>query len=65
MREMSVYTHVARNERYQQLTGFLNDTQSHEKDRQELEKCQIALDSRTMEAESIVYRDVSVTLFCF
>ena len=65
MKEMSVYTHVGPNERYQQLTGFLNDIQGREEGRKELSKWQISLDKelveltgRTMEAESIIYKEV-------
>jgi len=65
MKEMSVYTHVGPNERFQQLNGFLNDIQGREEGRKELNKWQINLDKglveltgRTMEAESIIYKDV-------
>ncbi len=65
MKEMSVYTHVGPNERFQQLNGFLNDIQGREEGRKELNKWQISLDKglveltgRTMEAESIIYKDV-------
>ena len=65
MKEMSVYTHVGPTERHQQLTGFLHDIQQREEGRQELNKWQINLDQglvqltgRTMESESIIYKDV-------
>lgn len=69
MKEMSVYTHVGPNERYQQLNGFLNDIQGREEGRKELNKWQIGLDQklveltgRTMEAETIMYKDVRDSL---
>jgi hypothetical protein len=65
MKEMSVYTHVGPTERFQQLSGFLNDIQGREEGRKELSKWQIGLDTglveltgRTMETESIIYKDV-------
>ena len=65
MKEMSVYTHVAPNERFQQLNAFLSDIQRREEAKEELDKWQIKLDEqllelqgRTIEAESIVYKDV-------
>ena len=66
MKEMSVYTHVGPNERYQQLNGFLQDIQGREEGRKELNKWQIHLDQklveltgRTIETETIIYKDVS------
>ena len=65
MKEMSTYTHVGPNERYQQLNGFLQDIQGREEGRKELNKWNISLDQqlveltgRTIEAESIIYKDV-------
>jgi aubergine-like protein len=67
MKEMGVYTHVGPNERYQQLNNFLTDIQGREEGRKELNKWQINLDKklveltgRTMEAESIIYKDVKI-----
>jgi len=67
MKEMSVYTHVGPNERYQQLNGFLNDIQGRDEGRKELNKWQISLDKklveltgRTMETESIIYKDRTI-----
>lgn len=68
MKEMSVYTHVGPTERYQQLNGFLQDIQRRDEGRKELEKWQITLDQdlvqlkgRTMESETIQYKDVRLT----
>lgn len=65
MKEISGYTHVGPNERYQQLSGFLQDVQRRDEGRKELEKWQITLDKdlvqlkgRTMESEVIQYKDV-------
>ncbi len=65
MKELSVYTHVGPNERYQQLNGFLNDIQGREESLKELNKWQINLDKglveltgRIMESESVIYKDV-------
>ncbi len=67
MKEMSVYTHVGPSERFQQLNGFLKDIQEREEGRKELSKWHISLDQklveltgRTMEAESIIYKDVRI-----
>ncbi|CAF1131387.1 unnamed protein product [Adineta steineri] len=67
MKEMSQYTHVGPNERFQQLNGFLNDIQGREEGRKELNKWNISLDQglveltgRTMEAESIIYKDRTI-----
>jgi aubergine-like protein len=69
MKEMSVYTHVGPSERFQQLNGFLNDIQGREEGRKELNKWQISLDEklveltgRTMEAETIIYKDVRISI---
>ncbi len=69
MKEMSVYTHVGPSERFQQLNGFLNDIQGREEGRKELNKWQISLDQklveltgRTMEAETIIYKDVRISI---
>ena len=65
MKEMGVHTHVGPTERHQQLTDFLHDIQQREEGRQELNKWQINLDQglvqltgRTIESESIIYKDV-------
>lgn len=65
MKEMSVYTHVGPNERFQQLNGFLHDIQGREEGQEELNKWNISLDEklvelkgRTMEGEGIIYKDV-------
>jgi hypothetical protein len=65
MKEMSVYTHVGPNERFEQLNRFLYDIQGCEERQKELNKWQINLDKslveltgRTMETESIIYKDV-------
>ncbi|CAF3687711.1 unnamed protein product [Rotaria socialis] len=67
MKEMSSYTHVGPNERFQQLNEFLNDIQKREEGRKELSKWQINLDKelvqltgRTMKAESIIYKDRTI-----
>jgi aubergine-like protein len=67
MKEMSVYTHVGPSERFQQLNGFLKDIQEREEGRKELSKWHISLDQklveltgRTMEAESIIYKDRTI-----
>ncbi|CAF3532884.1 unnamed protein product [Rotaria socialis] len=67
MKEMSTYTHVGPNERFEQLNGFLNDIQKREEGRKELNKWQINLDKelvrltgRTMEAEPIMYKDRTI-----
>lgn len=65
MKEMSRYTHVEPNERFQQLNGFLHDIQKREEGQKELKKWQITIDKelvqlhgRTIEAEQIIYKDV-------
>jgi hypothetical protein len=65
MKEMRGYTHVRSNERYQQLSGFLQDIQRREEGRKELEKWQVTLDKdlvhlkgRTMESEVIQHKEV-------
>jgi aubergine len=40
MKEMSIYTYVGSNERYQRLNEFLNDIQKREEGRKELNKWQ-------------------------
>ncbi len=67
MKELNSYTHVGPNERYQQLNGFLKDIQGREEGRKELNTWNISLDSklvelkgRTMEAETIIYKDVRI-----
>jgi hypothetical protein len=65
MKEMSVYAHVGPNERFNQLNGFLQDIQGQK----ELNKWNISLDQkiveltgRTIEAESIIYKDVRILI---
>jgi hypothetical protein len=65
MKEMRGYTHVRPNERYQQLSGFLQDIQRREEGRKELEKWQVTLDKdlvhlkgRKMESEVIQHKEV-------
>ncbi|CAM4762033.1 unnamed protein product [Rotaria magnacalcarata] len=60
MKEMSVYTHIEPNNRYEQVTDFLNHIQRHN----ELNNCHISLDNklveltgRTMKTESIIYKE--------
>jgi len=67
MKEMSTYTHVGPNERFQQLNGFLQDIQKREEGQKELNKWQISLDQqlvqlqgRTIESETIMYKDKTV-----
>ncbi len=67
MKEMSVYTHVGPSERFNQLNGFLQDIQGREEGRKELNKWNISLDQklveltgRTIEGESIIYKDVRI-----
>lgn len=69
MKEMSVYTHVGPNERFNQLNGFLQDIQGREEGRKELNKWNISLDQwlveltgRTIEGESIIYKDVRILI---
>ncbi|CAM4833083.1 unnamed protein product [Rotaria magnacalcarata] len=47
--EMSIYTHVGPNERFQQLNEFLNDIQKREEGRKELSKWQINLDNELVQ----------------
>ncbi|CAF4232706.1 unnamed protein product [Rotaria magnacalcarata] len=61
MKEMSVYTHIEPNNRYEQVTDFLNHIQR----RNELNNCHISLDNklveltgRTMKTESIIYKEI-------
>ncbi|CAF4068984.1 unnamed protein product [Rotaria magnacalcarata] len=49
MKEMSIYTHVGPNERFQQLNEFLNDIQKREEGRKELSKWQINLDNELVQ----------------
>lgn len=65
MKEINSYTHVEPNQRYEQLNKFLNDIQKRDEGLNELNKWQINIDkeflqlnARTIESESIIYKDV-------
>lgn len=65
MKEMNVYTHVAPQQRVEQLNGFIGEIQQRDEAKKELNKWQIQLDEqlvqlqgRTIESEAIIYKDV-------
>ena len=65
MKEMNVYTHVAPQQRVEQLNGFIGEIQRRDEAKKELSKWQIQLDEqlvqlqgRIIESEAIIYKDV-------